>query len=60
MTMPMLTMIGELQRRQNELCKILKAKDKQIEDFKMQGVKNTRSKYLFLKDICTINKNSLF
>jgi hypothetical protein len=37
-------MIGELQRRQLELFKLLKAKDKEIDDYKAHGGKVSRSK----------------
>lgn len=39
-------MVGELTRRQRELIKILQNKDKEIEDYKSQGGKTTRSEYL--------------
>jgi uncharacterized membrane protein YoaK (UPF0700 family) len=42
---PLLTMTGELNRRQQELYKQLKNKDKEIDDLKAQGVKVSRSKY---------------
>ena len=37
-------MVGELTRRQQELIKIIQNKDKEIEDYKSQGVKTSRSK----------------
>ena len=40
-----MAMVGELQRRQQELVKLLKLKDKEIDDYKVQGSKVTRSKY---------------
>lgn len=45
MTVPLLTMVGELHRRQLELFKLLKAKDKEIDDYKGHGAKVSRSKY---------------
>ena len=40
---PLLAMVGELTRRQNELTKIIQNKDKEIDDYKSQGVKASRS-----------------
>ena len=40
---PLLAMVGELNRRQRELVKIISAKDKEIDDYKSQGVKTSRS-----------------
>ncbi|XP_064622668.1 non-homologous end-joining factor 1-like [Lineus longissimus] len=42
MTVPLLTMVGELHRRQLELFKLLKAKDKEIDDYKGHGAKVSR------------------
>ena len=39
-----MSMVGELMRRQRELVKIIQSKDKELEDYKNQGVKVTRSK----------------
>jgi hypothetical protein len=36
---------GEHQLREQELVKILRKKDKEIDDYKMQGVKLTRSNW---------------
>lgn len=44
LTLPLLGMVGELKRRQGELNKLLKNKDKEIEDLKSQGIRVTRSK----------------
>ena len=44
LTVPLLAMVGELSRRQNELYNLLYAKDKQIDDYKNQGAKVSRSK----------------
>ena len=41
--MPLLGMVGELNRRQQELYKLMKNKDKEVEDLKSQGVRVTRS-----------------
>jgi hypothetical protein len=38
-----MAMVGELTRRQQELFKIIQAKDKQIDDYKSQGAKCSRS-----------------
>ena len=46
LTCPLLGMIGELQRRQQELVRLLKLKDKEIDDYKIQGGKVTRSKFM--------------
>lgn len=40
-----MAMVGELTRRQKELFKIMQSKDKEIDDYKSQGVKASRSKY---------------
>uniref|UniRef100_A0A0B6ZEC2 Non-homologous end-joining factor 1 n=1 Tax=Arion vulgaris TaxID=1028688 RepID=A0A0B6ZEC2_9EUPU len=45
MTIPLMAMVGELYRQQQELFKMLASKDKQIEDYKTQGAKVSR-KYL--------------
>lgn len=34
-------------RRQEELIKVISSKDKEIADYKSQGVKTSRSKYIF-------------
>lgn len=39
---PLLAMVGELTRRQKELIKIIQTKDKEIDDYKSQGVKASR------------------
>lgn len=39
---PLMAMVGELTRRQKELFKILQSKDKEIDDYKSQGVKTSR------------------
>ncbi|KAK3105749.1 hypothetical protein FSP39_004773 [Pinctada imbricata] len=39
---PLLAMVGELSRRQRELVKIIAAKDKEIDDYKSQGVRTSR------------------
>ena len=41
---PLLCMVGELQRRQLELNKLLIKKDKEIQDYKDQGTLVSRSK----------------
>ena len=43
--LPLMAMVGELTRRQQELIKIIQTKDKQIDDYKSQGAKCSRSKY---------------
>ena len=57
LTCPLLGMIGELQRRQQELVRLLKLKDKEIDDYKIQGGKVTRSKFydifMFLRSLCS-------
>ncbi|KAL8571021.1 hypothetical protein ACOMHN_037881 [Nucella lapillus] len=45
LTVPLLAMVSELFRRQRELVTILGAKDKEIDDYKAQGVRASR-KYL--------------
>ena len=40
-----MAMVGELTRRQRELDKIMKSKDKEIDDYKSQGAKVSRSKF---------------
>ena len=42
-SIPLLVMVGELERQQSELISILKGKDREIEDYKAQGSKVTRS-----------------
>ena len=44
---PLLSMIGELQRRQEELFKILKKKDYEIEEYRNSGAVLPRSKWQF-------------
>ncbi|BFZ22488.1 hypothetical protein BsWGS_25527 [Bradybaena similaris] len=45
LTIPLMAMVGELYRQQQELFKLLALKDKQIDDYKSQGIKVSR-KYL--------------
>ncbi|XP_077997058.1 non-homologous end-joining factor 1-like [Glandiceps talaboti] len=42
LTTPLLTMIGELERRQEELESLLRKKDNEIEDYKLGGAKVSR------------------
>ncbi|XP_013395283.1 non-homologous end-joining factor 1 isoform X2 [Lingula anatina] len=42
MTKSLLTMVTELMRRQEELVQVIKSKDKEIEDYKTQGVRTSR------------------
>lgn len=42
---PLVTMVKELHRQQDELFKLLANKDKEIGDLKSQGVRVSRSKY---------------
>ncbi|XP_070550387.1 non-homologous end-joining factor 1-like [Ptychodera flava] len=42
LTVPLLTMVSELQRRQDELFKLLQKKDTEIEDYKLSGAKVSR------------------
>ena len=42
---PLVTMVNELHRQQDELFKLLANKDKEIGDLKSQGVRVSRSKY---------------
>lgn len=42
---PLLSMVGELQRRQDELFKILKKKDYEIQEYKNTGAVLSRSKW---------------
>ena len=44
LTGPLVTMVAELSRRQNELYAILIAKDKELNDLKSQGTKVSRRK----------------
>lgn len=48
--LPLMFNCAEYQLRENELIKIIQAKDKELDDFKSQGVKLSRStpKFLFL------------
>lgn len=41
--LPLMAMVGELTRRQQELVKIIQSKDKEIDDYKSQGAKCSRS-----------------
>ena len=43
LTVPLLAMVSELFRRQKELTTIIVAKDKEIDDYKSQGVRTSRS-----------------
>ena len=45
--MPLLVMVGELDRRKLELQKMLAAKDREIDDLRAQGVRASRSMALF-------------
>nr|KAG5692370.1 hypothetical protein BaRGS_007983 [Batillaria attramentaria] len=42
LTVPLLAMVSELFRRQRELITLLNAKDKEIDDYKSQGVRTSR------------------
>lgn len=42
---PLLSMVGELQRRQDELFKILNKKDYEIQEYKNTGAVLSRSKW---------------
>ncbi|KAL3836496.1 hypothetical protein ACJMK2_021924 [Sinanodonta woodiana] len=42
LVIPLLTMVAELKRRQQELFKLLQNKDREIEEYKAQGVKTSR------------------
>jgi len=44
LTVPLLAMVCELSRRQQELIKVIMTKDKEIDDLKSQGAKHSRSK----------------
>ncbi|CAH1775593.1 unnamed protein product [Owenia fusiformis] len=58
LTMPLVAMVGELTRRQQELTSLLKNKDKEIDDYKSQGVKTSRKHLMTTKfDELTFNKN---
>ena len=48
---PLLSMVGELQRRQEELFKILKKKDYEIQEYKNAGAVLPRSKSLNYRDV---------
>ena len=41
-----MAMVGELYRQQQELHKLLADKDKQIDDYKAQGARASRSEFL--------------
>ena len=43
LTVPLLAMVSELLRQQKELMTIIVAKDKEIDDYKSQGVRTSRS-----------------
>ena len=45
LTLPLLTMVSEYQRREQELFKMLAAKDKELDDIRVQGGKTSRRKY---------------
>ncbi|KAL4229596.1 Non-ous end-joining factor 1 [Mactra antiquata] len=45
LTIPLMAMVSELNRRQQELVKIIESKDKQIEDYKSQGAKCSRKHF---------------
>ncbi|XP_064618075.1 non-homologous end-joining factor 1-like [Liolophura sinensis] len=45
LTFPLLAMVGEMFRRQEELIKVIFSKDKEIADYKSQGVKTSRKHY---------------
>jgi hypothetical protein len=40
---PLMAMVGELIRRQQELVKVIATKDKEIDDYRSQGAKVSRS-----------------
>lgn len=42
LTLPLMAMVGELTRRQEELVKVIQNKDKEIDDYKSQGTKASR------------------
>ena len=42
--MPLLSMVGELSRRQSELIKLLGRKDREIQDYKDHGATVSRSR----------------
>ena len=43
-----MAMVVELTRRQEELVKLIQNKEKEIDDYKSQGVKTSRSKFSFV------------
>ena len=45
MTVPLLGMVGELLRRQEEMARLLANKDKEIDDYKSQGGRVSRSEW---------------
>ncbi len=44
-TVPLIAMVSELSRQQEELMMIVEKKDKEIDDYKSQGVRPSRSQY---------------
>lgn len=44
LVLPLISMVGELQRRQKELCKILRRKDYEIQEYRNTGAVLPRSK----------------
>ncbi|XP_074652956.1 non-homologous end-joining factor 1-like [Tubulanus polymorphus] len=54
MTIPLLSMVSELTRRQNELYKLLTDKDREINDYRLQGVKPTRKNVKTCEFDCTV------
>ena len=44
--LPLMFSSHEYQTRENELIKIINCKDKELEDYKLQGAKLTRSKHI--------------
>ena len=58
MTHPLMGMVSELMRRQSELVHLLQRKDKEIDDYKAQGAKVTRSKSPHTIDMMYFESNS--
>ena len=48
MTLPLLGMVDELKRREAELVLLLNKKDREIDEYKAQGAKITRSKCVLI------------
>ena len=60
MIRPLMGMVSELQRRQQEMVQLLQRKDREIDDYKAQGSKVTRSKQIASKLNCLFSQSFKF